>query len=246
MLPFLLSLLFVALLVYVYKRIPVDEPMLKQSPQDLADELKWAQGKASPSGRRALHVRPAVSNLMSMTSDASAASYFAAGCPVNGEELKGSLPDKAREIEVDWPLTEAEAAKAARGFLPEVMEDKWLVAAFHVEGALRVFFVRSWTGALIYVLEVKDGAVKRLWAPEGDALAEPMTRGLMDAYLFDRICLIPAPAELGDDKLKLLVYGMHWAGRHCDYVEPSGDSGSGRRGAAGLAGDALDAGSDFP
>jgi hypothetical protein len=48
----------------------------------------------------------------------------------------------------------------------------------------------------------------------------------MDAYLFNRICLVPAPAELGDDKLKLLVHGMQWAGRHCDYVEPAASAGA--------------------
>ena len=221
MLPFLISVLFVAVLAYLYKRIPVDEPMLKQSPKELADQLKWVEGKASPSGHRALHVRPAVSNLVSMTSDPSAAAFFAAGCPVNGERLKGLLPDEPREIAVDWPLKESEAARVAGGFLPEVMEDKWRIAAFSVDGALRAFFLRRWTGALVYVIEVKDGAVKRLWCSEGDDLAEPMVRGLMDAYLFDRICVIPAPARLGDDKLKLVVHGMQWAGRHCDYVEPA-------------------------
>jgi hypothetical protein len=230
MIPFLITLLFIAVLVYLYKRGPLDEPMLKQSPQDLAGELKWVDGKASPSGRRALHVRPAVSNLMSMTSDPSAASYFAAGCPVSEEKLKGALPERPREIQVSWPLTEAEAASVARGFFPEVMEDKWRIAALKVgevgevgegEGALRAFFLRSWTGALVYVIEVKDGAVRRLWHAEGDELAEPMARGLMNAYLLNRICLIPAPAELGDDKVKLLVHGMQWAGRHCDYVEPA-------------------------
>lgn len=226
MLPFLLTLLFIAVLIYLYRRGPLDEPMLKQTPQELASELKWVEGKASPSGRRALHVRPAVSNLMSMTSDPSAASYFAAGCPVNPEKLKGRLPKDPRELQVNWPLTEAEAESVARGFLPEVMEDKWRIAAFEVDGALRAFFLRSWTGALVYVIEVKDGAVRRLWHPEGDELAEPMARGLMDAYLFNRICMIPAPAELGDDKVKLLVHGMQWAGRHCDYVEPAARAGA--------------------
>jgi hypothetical protein len=225
MLPFLVVLLLIAVLVYVFKRIPVDDPMLKQSPRDLAAELKWVEGKASPSRRRALHVRPAVSNLMSMTSDPKAAAYFAAGCPVNAEELKTSLPENAREIQVDWPLTAAEAASVAEGFDPEVMEDKWRIAAFEVNGARRVFFIRSWTGALVYVLEVKGGAVKRIWHGEGDEAAARMVRGLMDAYLFNRDCVIPAPAELGDDKLKLLVHGMQWAGRHCDYVEPAASSG---------------------
>lgn len=228
MLPFLVVLLLIAVLVYLFKRIPVDDPMLERSPRDLADELPWVDGKASPSGRRALHVRPAVSNLMSMTSDPSAASYFAAGCPVDAEKLKGSLPENPREIQVDWPLTETEAASVAEGFLPEVMEDKWRIATFEAEGALRAFFIRSWTGALVYVIEVKDGAVRRIWHSEGDELAEGMVRGLMDAYLFHRICLIPAPADLGDDKLKLLVHGMQWAGRHCDYVDPGqGRLGSG-------------------
>jgi hypothetical protein len=221
MLLFFITLLFIAVLIYVYKRGPLEETMLKQSPRDLADQLKWVEGKASPSGRRALHVRPAVSNLMSMTSDPSAASFFAAGCPVNREKLKSSLPERPRAVEVDWPLTEAEVASVSEGFLPEVMEDKWRIAAFEVQGALRAFFLQSWTGALVYVIEVKDGAVRCLWHSEGDELAARMARGLMNAYLFNQICLIPAPAELGDDKLKLLVHGMQWAGRHCDYVEPA-------------------------
>lgn len=221
MLLFLITLLFIAILVYVYKRGPLEETMLNQSPQGLADELKWVEGKASPSGRRALHVRPAVSNLMSMTSDPSAASFFAAGCPVNREKLKSSLPERPLALEVDWPLTEAQVASVSEGFLPEVMEDKWRVAAIEVEGAVRAFFLQSWTGKLVYVLELKDGAVKRLWHSEGDELAAPMARALMNAYLLNRLCVVPAPAELGDDKLKLLVHGMQWAGRHCDYVEPA-------------------------
>jgi hypothetical protein len=221
MLPLLLTLLLIAVLVYLFKRIPVDDPMLERSPRELAGDLKWVEGKASPSGRRALYVRPAVSNLVSMTNDPSAATYFAAGCPVNAEKLKASLPEEPREIQVEWPLTEAEAASVAEGFSPEVMEDKWRIAAFGVEGALRAFFIQSWTGALVYVIEVKDGAVRRLWHTEGDELSAQMVRGLMDAYLFNRICLIPAPAELSDDKLRLLVHGMQWAGRHCDYVEPA-------------------------
>lgn len=221
MLPLLISLLFIAVLVYLYKRIPVDDPMLERSPGDLADELAWVEGKASPTGRRALHVRPAVSNLVSMTSDPSGAAYFAAGCPVSAEKLKGSLPESPREIAVHWPLTEDQIARVARGFLPEVMEDKWRIASLMVGGARRAYFLRSWTGVLVYVIEVKDGAVARLWCSEGDALAEPMVRGLMEAYLFDKICVIPAPPELGDDKRRLIAHGMQWAGRHCDYVEPT-------------------------
>lgn len=220
MLPFLVSLLFVAVLTYLYKRIPVDDPMLEKGPKDLVEQLEWVEGKKSPTGRRALHVRPAVSNLVSMTSDPRGATFFAAGCPVNVERLRGSLPERPREITVDWPLTEVESAKVTRGFAPEVMEDKWRIEALSVEGAVRVFFLQSWTGALAYVVEVKDGGVKRIWCTEGDALAEAMVRGLMEAYLFDRICVIPAPEEMGDDKLKLVAHGMHWAGRHCDYVEP--------------------------
>src|SRR5687767_1241101 len=101
MLLFFITLLFIAVLIYVYKRGPLEETMLQQSPQDLADELKWVEGKASPGGRRALHVRPAVSNLMSMTSDPSAAAFFAAGCPVNREKLKSSLPERPRAVQVD-------------------------------------------------------------------------------------------------------------------------------------------------
>lgn len=220
MLPLLISTLFIAVLVYLYKSIPVDDPMLERSPGDLADELAWVEGKASPTGRRALHVRPAVSNLVTMTSDPSGAAFFAAGCPVDRDKIMGSLPESPREIAVDWPLTEDQIARVARGFVPEVMEDKWRVASFPSEGGRRAYFLRSWTGALVYVIEVREGAVKRLWCEGGDALAEPMVRGLMEAYLFDKLCVIPAPAELGDDKRRLIAHGMQWAGRHCDYVEP--------------------------
>ncbi|HXK19317.1 MAG TPA: hypothetical protein VNG33_16000 [Polyangiaceae bacterium] len=189
-------------------------------PRQLAQALEWKEGDASPNGRRVLWVQPAARQLLSLTSG-NGAFFFAAGCPVDVEKLPLQLPEQATELAVSWPISSDETMRLFAGFAPAVMEDKWRIVAYPTEKALRVFFFRSWTGVLLYVLEVNAGTVNKLWAQPQDELAVPMAKALLDGYLLGRPCIVPALAEHGEDKLKLMLHGIQWAGRRCDGVEPA-------------------------
>ena len=57
------------------------------NPRQLTETLDWRDGETSPNGRRVLWVQPAARTLHSLTESAESAAFFAAGCPVNIEEL---------------------------------------------------------------------------------------------------------------------------------------------------------------
>jgi hypothetical protein len=212
-------LVVVLLVAVVRARRRADHPAgATQSPEELAAALEWREGEASPNRSRVLWTAPASAALRSMTQGGAA--YFAAGCPVDLDDLAEKLPDDAVQRSMDWPLQQDQMVRLLLGFRPQVMEDKWVIASWPTEGGLKVFFLRSWTGALVYVLEVEKAHATRLWAPANDSLAEPMAQALLDGYVFQKPCVVPAPAELGEDKLKLMAWGIRWAGRHCDAVQP--------------------------
>lgn len=196
-------------------------PGVNATPQQLAESLVWKEGLDSPNGRRVLWVQPATRTLQAMTKDPAAIAFFAAGCPIHREQLAARLPDGAVEHGVDWPLTDDEGVRLVQGYRPTALEDKWRIAGWPSEAGLRVVFLRSWTGALIYVLQADRGRVRKLWAPKADRLAVPTVRALMDGYLFGKPCVIPAPPDLGEDRLRLMSYGFQCAGRWCDAVEPA-------------------------
>jgi len=154
-----------------------------------------------------------------MTQEGGAA-WFGAGCPVDVDGLADRLPEAAVELTVHWPIESEQVMCFFSGFFPEAMEDKWRIVAWPMEGGLRVYFFRSWSGVLTYVLEVSEQAVRRIWAQAGDPMPEAMLGAIVDGYLLGKPCLVPAPPELGDDKLRLMLHGITWAGRRCDAVEP--------------------------
>jgi hypothetical protein len=195
-------------------------PKASVNPTELAETLEWREGDASPNGRRVLWVQPAARQLLSMT-QGDGAPWFAAGCPIETETLDGRLPENSVERDVDWPIAESDSMSLIVGFGPEVMEDKWRIVGWPGEKSIRLYFFRSWTGVLIYVLEVEGGTVRKIWAAGDDALAEPMSKALLDGHILGKACVVPAPAELGEDKLKLMLHGIQWAGRRCDAVEPA-------------------------
>ena len=121
---------------------------------------------------------------------------------------------------IDWTLDEPELFRIRAGFAPSAMEDKWRILSRAEQGTLRVYFRRSWTNDLVFVVEIKDGRASRLSHARSTFAAELTVRALLDGYLLGRTCVLPAPRELGTEKLGLMSYGISIAGRHCDFVEP--------------------------
>lgn len=208
-------------LVWVWRSAkPLPPGASANSPAAFAETLAWRDGTLSPNGRRVLWIEPAATTLLSMTSNPEAAAFFARGCPVDPDALRATLPDAAVDEAVSWPLTADEIALVRRGFRPEVMEDKWRIETLAVDGVERVFMLRSWTGKLMYALDLGDRGVTRVWSSSHDAQAAPIARAVLDGYLLGRPCVVPAPREFGDDKSKLMAFGIQIAGRRCKAVEP--------------------------
>jgi len=207
-------------LVVLWRRIRSLEPAAAGSLSALAESLVWCDGDLSPNGRRVLLVEPAAQSFRSSTSSPEGAAWFAAGCPVDEAALRGRLPDEPVKEKVHWSLTGDEVARLRAGFTPEALEDKWRVVTLAGDDGERVYLLRSWTGALTYVLDLAPHGVRWVWRGARDPLGVDLARAITDGYALDKPCVIPAPRELGEDKLRLMTWGLQMAGRRCKAVEP--------------------------
>ncbi len=190
------------------------------SPAALAESLVWYDGDLSPNGRRVLWVEPMSTTLSTAPDDAKAMQWFLDGCPVDEEALRAKLPDEHVKEKVSWPLTPDEVARLRAGFTPEGAEDKWRIVTLGTEQGERVFMLRSWTGTLMYVLDLTEKGVRWVWRGARDPLGVELARAVVDGYVLQRTCVVPAPREIGDDKGRLLLWGVKIAGRRCKAVEP--------------------------
>jgi hypothetical protein len=190
------------------------------SPAAIAETLVWYDGDLSPNGRRVLWVEPATPMMLAAMADAKAATWLAKGCPLDAGSLPARLPDDHVKEKVAWALTPDEVARIREGFTPESGDDKWRIVTVPVERGERVYLMRSWTGALVYVLDLGEHGVRWVWRGARDPLGVELARAVVDGYLLGRTCVVPAPRELGEDKGQLLAWGVKIAGRRCKAVEP--------------------------
>lgn len=221
--PYVFALLLSASVVgllYVWRASRKLEHPNSRSSAAIAESLVWCDGDLSPNGRRVLLMESAAASFVSATSGSDGAAYFAAGCPVDAEALATKLPDDPVKEKVSWHLTAEERQRVRDGFVPEVMEDKWRIVTVPVDGGERVFLLRSWTGAVMYVLDLGEHNIRWVWRGARDAIGVAMARAIVDGYLLGRPCVVPAPRELGEDKQRLMVWGFQMAGRRCKAVEP--------------------------
>lgn len=188
-------------------------------PSALAERLEWCEGDASPTGRRMLDIRPASRTLLSASADVEAARNVLEA-PADIDALASGWPDDARSTAVDWSFDDTELKCMLDGFAPAAMEDKWRIVS-RLEGVkLHVFFRRSWTNDLVFVIELEEGQARAVHSPKGAYRPELTARAILDGYVFGRTCVIPAPRAVGEDKRRLISYGISVAGRRCDFVEP--------------------------
>ena len=190
------------------------------SPAALAEPLVWCDGDLSPNGRRVLLVDSATAPLLAMIREIESAHWFDAGCPIDHDALHSKLPDDHVKEKVSWPLSKDEVARLRAGFVPSSLEDKWRIVARTLDKGERVYLFRSSTGSLMYVLDLCESGVRWVWRGARDPLGVVLARSIVDGYLLDRPCVVPAPREFGEDKARLLAWGVKIAGRRCKAVEP--------------------------
>lgn len=113
------------------------------------------------------------------------------------------MPEGFVVLPFDKPLSDAEFSRAARGLIPQQMEDKWFIYLHPETGWLH--FHRSWTGICVYRVRVeRDGRGYRCTEAHANRYPEEYRR-TNDAYdarlihfLIDALLLgyaVPFPLE---------------------------------------------------
>lgn len=188
-------------------------------PRAIAERLEWREGSDSPTGRRILDVRPGSQQILSASADPEAARRVMASSAEAEQSAAAGIAGPVHSA-IDWAFDADELARIRVGFAPSAMEDKWRILAREEGTVLRVYFLRSWTNQLLFVIEIDRGRARRLLHTQDQFSPIRTARAVLDGYVLDRPCVIPAPPSFGDDKFRLMSFGISMAGRRCDFVEP--------------------------
>lgn len=157
--------------------------------------------------------------MISTTSDERIATSFTALRASLGQEYVGTLPQDAVEIEsrLVYPLKGAIADGAL--FKAQQMEDKWDLYLY----GDRLYFVRSWTGALTYVagfvITSDHLIIERLWASREQA-GDPQyvlrqLDYLVKSHALGRRLPHPLPDHLERDTQAIGLFSFGQYGRRC-------------------------------
>lgn len=191
-------------------------------PVDQQPVLCWLHADENPFGVETLDCTPVTQEYVSTSGDPSIAESYARLRTSTGEEYRGIQPKEAVRIDCNlvYPHEDQEHQEGAV-FKSEQMEDKWDI--YHYDR--RFFFVRSWTGQLVYVAELSFQqdrvgvfSILRQGAFEE---SEGHTIRVVDYLIKSHIYRIPAPhplpADLDRDPQSLALYSLQMYGRRCQF-----------------------------
>jgi len=158
-----------------------------------------------------------VRSMLSTTKDPDIAASFVSLRAVDGQGVRGSLPEDA--IEIPCSLSYESDGETSDGILfkSAVMEEKWDIYLY--DG--RVYFCRSWTGLLALVAEItpaeKSLHVARIWAARAaePALAIQQVDYLIKSHLYRRQAPHPLPSDLQRDPSTVAMYSFSQYGKLC-------------------------------
>jgi hypothetical protein len=117
------------------------------------ERLQWLEGDDSPFGVRVLDCRPVADTFLSGTVDPLAIRFFLSPAARSGEQFRGQHPEAAVRVPCRIEYPGFALPPEGPAFVAKVMEDKWNV--YRLDDAL--YFVRSWTGQLVYVAQLAAG-----------------------------------------------------------------------------------------
>lgn len=186
-------------------------------------EARWLSAAESPLGRPVVDCR-GYARLMPCPDSPELRARFARTRRAPVARLCGSLPEGAAPEgqAVAWEFPPADVARLRAGFAAATLDDRWLIR--HRGG--RLYFQRSWSGALGYVAELGPRGITRVWlrrgAEEGagqQALSLRLLRFLIDSHLLDRPAAVPVPVDLAEDPLKMAHFAFGIAGPRGIYAE---------------------------
>ncbi|MET0334819.1 MAG: hypothetical protein ABW190_11155 [Rhizobacter sp.] len=158
-----------------------------------------------------------VSSMLSTTKDPAIATSFSSLRSDEGLSVRGTLPDDPIEIPCALSYEFDGGTRDGPLFKSQAMEEKWDLYLYDQ----RLYFCRSWTGALTFVAEIKPEEkslrIPRLWAsgPEDTALAIQQVDYLIKSHLYQQRVPHPLPPELPREPTPVALYSFSQYGRLC-------------------------------
>lgn len=230
MITWLLALIGIfAVLVYVRKAKRPKEIFLEplssasgQNPPCVPDEPRWLSPDQNPFKMTVLDCRPVTTTSVSWT-DLQTAKTYGELCRSNGEEYAETSPQNATRSEavLRYPYLGPEPADGPL-FTSESMEEKWHVYIY----AKTLYFVRSWTGQLVYKAPInfENSAVtvgpvtfdRKLAANATDATRD--VDFLVCSHLFKILALAPFSAAPGQQAQDIATHLFEWFGDFAQYA----------------------------
>lgn len=188
--------------------------------------VRWLSPQENPFGVEVLDCR-AFAAMQSFTKNRDIAVRYARLRNSSGEELRGTSPQNARNLECKLWYPVRHRPHDGPMFKSEVMEDKWDIYLY--DGYL--YFQRSWTGDLVFRAEVEfEDEKARVTAIQTSSVDGDLTSSdedhrvlqevdfLIKSHLMNLAALHPLPKHMiGKDPFVLAAHSSATFGRRALY-----------------------------
>lgn len=161
-----------------------------------------------------------VRSMRAVTQDPEIAELFLTLRQTVGAEYKGELPEDSAELACD--LRYGYEGEVAEGILykSSQMEEKWDVYLY----GDRIYFCRSWTGALLFVAEFSttgtEIVIRRIWAAGelDDGYAAQQVDYLIKSHLYGLAVPHPLPRSVPREPEAVGSYSFSQYGSNCCFA----------------------------
>jgi tetratricopeptide (TPR) repeat protein len=188
------------------------------------ETLKWLEPDENPFGVKVLDCSQFSSNLNS-ASDEETVERFESLQHSRGEEYRGSLPENARQCVCALEYPGFVQVPDGPLFTAETLEDKWHIYLY----GQYLYFVRSWTGRLVYRATVRFEAGSMTirgidFASGGDnnetdgTYAVRAVDFLFRSHLQKKLVPHPVPKEIGSEPPAVGQFSFSQFGRWAQYA----------------------------
>jgi hypothetical protein len=184
------------------------------SPKAESSAPRWLSAEENKFGVDLLDCRPLALGTLATTGDPEVALRFVQLRGSDGSELRGVSPPGARTIVCNLVYPQAELAREGPLYKAEEMEDKWDIYSYD----RYVYFLRSWTGELVFRATVSLSDTTRLVAietapQEGDDFVVQQVDFLVKSHVMGLEVPHPLPQSFGKDAKKQAAYSFSAYGR---------------------------------
>jgi hypothetical protein len=191
----------------------------KKEKEEVIYESVWIEANENPFKEKIFDCREYALKMISTTQNQDVANKFLELRNTNGQEYIGKFPENGAKAEVDFNFeTEGRQLNDGILFKAQKMEEKWDIYKY----ANFIFFVRSWTGELVYFtnyIPTKTGFKVDLIVLDDSKIDDndeyyefKVVQFLIHSYILGYPVPHPLPKSLENDKTKILNYSFSMFG----------------------------------